>query len=310
MANKPYTQMDLITFQRRFGTEKACQKRLFLMKWPDGYRCPRCGCAHFYLIETRGLYECKECSHQTSLTAGTVMHRTRTPLVKWFWAIYLLSTDKRGHSSLSLSRKLGIGIKCAWTMQHKIRKAMGARDAEYQLAGLIQIDDAFFNGGTGKGGDKRGRGTRKVPVLVMAATRNDALTFAKMQILEHVDSKHVREALDRHVTPRQTIKSDGLPVFNVVTAMGHTHSQEVVYPKYPKQGSPNFDALKWVNILVSNAKAFILGTYHGVQKKHLQLYLDEFCYRFNRRFWAEQGFDRLLLACANTNAVTYSELRQ
>ena len=79
---------------------------------------------------------------------------------------------------------------------------------------------------------------------------------------------------------------------------------------YPKQGRPNFATLKWVNILVSNAKAFILGTYHGVQKKHLQRYLNEFCYRFNRRFWAEQGFDRLLLACANANTITYADLRQ
>jgi transposase-like protein len=235
------------------------------------------------------------------------MHKTRTPLVKWFWSIYLLSTDKRGYSALALSRKLDIGIKCAWTMLHKIRKAMEARDAEYQLAGLVQIDDVFFKGGVAKGGDKRGRGTSKVPVLVMAATRNDAVTFAKMEILERVDAEHVKSILDRHVSPNQSIKSDGLPVFNVVKGMGHTHQPEVVYPK---EGVPNHDALKWVNILVSNAKAFILGTYHGVMKKHLQRYLNEFCYRFNRRFWSDQGFDRLLLACANAKAITYSELRQ
>ncbi len=304
MSNKPYAQMDLITFQRRFGTEKACQKRLYLMKWPDGYRCPRCGCASSYQVETRGLYQCTACKHQTSLTAGTVMHKTRTPLVKWFWAIYLVSTDKRGYSAMALSRKLAIGLKCAWTMLHKIRRAMEARDAEYQLAGLIQVDDAFFKGGVNKGGDKRGRGTSKVPVLVMAATRNEAITFAKMEILQSVDGEHVQHILERHVKPGQHIKSDGLAVFNVVKGMGHAHSPEIVYPK---QGSPNFDALKWVNILVSNAKAFILGTYHGVQKKHLQRYLNEFCYR---RFWSDQGFDRLLLACANARTITYAELRQ
>jgi hypothetical protein len=192
-------------------------------------------------------------------------------------------------------------------MQHKIRKAMEARDAEYQLGGLIQVDDAFFNGGVGKGGDKRGRGTSKVPVLVMAAVRNDAVTFAKMEILERVDGEHVQDILERHVRPGQEIKSDGLSVFNVVKGMGHTHSPEVVYPK---GGSPNFAALKWINILVSNAKAFIVGTYHGVRRKHLQRYLNEFCYRFNRRFWPEQSFDRLLLACANANTITYAELRQ
>jgi len=307
MPHKPYAQMDLITFQRKFRNEAACRKRLFLMKWPDGYRCPRCGCSTYYHMENRGLYQCTACKHQTSLTAGTVMHRTRTPLVKWFWGIYLLSTDKRGYSALALSRKLNIGIKCAWMMLHKIRKAMEARDAEYQLAGLIQVDDAFFNGGVKKGGDKRGRGTSKVPVLVMAATHNEAVSFAKMEVLESVDGSHVQSILNRHVKQGQHIKSDGLSVFNVVKAMGHAHSPEVVYPK---QGKPNFDALKWVNILVSNAKAFILGTYHGVQKKHLQRYLNEFCYRFNRRFWLDQGFDRLLFACTNANTITYAELRR
>jgi hypothetical protein len=192
-------------------------------------------------------------------------------------------------------------------MQHKIRKAMEARDAEYQLGGLIQVDDAFFNGGVGKGGDKRGRGTSKVPVLVMAAVRNDAVTFAKMEILERVDGEHVQDILERHVRPGQEIKSDGLSVFNVVKGMGHSHSPEVVYPK---GGSPNFAVLKWINILVSNAKAFIVGTYHGVRRKHLQRYHNEFCYRFNRRFWPEQSFDRLLLACANANTITYAELRK
>ncbi len=303
---KPYIDMDLITFQRRFGTEKACRKRLFTLRWPEGFKCPRCGGHKEYFLEKRMLYQCVECKHQTSLTAGTVMHRTRTPLLKWFWAIYLVSTDKRGLSAMALSRKINIGLKCAWTMLHKIRKAMEARDAEYQLAGLIQVDDAFFKGGVSKGGDKRGRGTNKVPVLVMAAVRDEAITFAKMEVLDSVVGDNVKAALKRHVADAQRIKTDGLAVFNVVEEIGHEHTPEVIYPK---QGKPNYDALKWVNILVSNAKAFILGTYHGVMKKHLQKYLDEFCYRFNRRFWPGQGFDRLLLACSSIAPVTYAELR-
>lgn len=303
---KPYHDMDLITFQRRFGNEKACRKRLFELRWPEGFRCPRCGCHEAYHLENRSLFQCVECKFQTSLTAGTVMHRTRTPLVKWFWAIYLVATDKRGLSALALSRKIDIGLKCAWTMLHKIRKAMEARDAGYQLAGLIQVDDAFFNGGVKKGGDKRGRGTRKVPVLVMAATRKETITFARMEVLEKVDGDHIKAVLEKRVVGDQSIKTDGLPAFNVAKELGHEHIPVVVYPK---QGEPNYDVLKWVNILVSNAKAFILGTYHGVMEKHLQKYLDEFCYRFNRRFWPGQGFDRLLRACSSATPVTYAELR-
>ena len=302
----PYREMDLLTFQRRFATEDACRKRLFALRWPEGFRCPHCGCPGAYFLEKRMLYQCVACKHQTSLTAGTVMHRTRTPLVKWFWAIFLVSSDKRGLSALALARKIDIGLKCAWTMLHKIRKAMEARDAEYQLAGLIQVDDAFFKGGVKKGGDKRGRGTSKVPVIVMAAVKNEAVTFAKMQVVENVDGERIKAVLAEHVMPGQTIRSDGLPVYNIVEGLELVHDKHIIHPK---NAAPRFDVLKWVNILVSNAKAFILGTYHGVRKKHLQKYLDEFCYRFNRRFWPGQAFDRLLLACSNAKAITYAELR-
>lgn len=108
---KPYFDMDLITFQRRFGSEEACRKRLFELRWPEGFRCPRCGCQDAYYLEKRSLYQCIDCKFQTSLTAGTVMHRTRTPLVKWFWAIYLVATDKRGLSALALSRKVDLGLE-------------------------------------------------------------------------------------------------------------------------------------------------------------------------------------------------------
>ena len=303
---KPYCEIDLVAFQRKFATEKACRKRLFALRWPEGFLCPKCGDSEAYVLEKRLLYQCAKCKHQTSLTAGTIMHRTRTPLVKWFWAIYLVSTDKRGLSALALSRKIDIGLKCAWTMLHKIRKAMEARDAEYQLAGLIQVDDAFFKGGVNKGGDKRGRGTAKVPVIVMAAVKGEAVTFAKMEIVENVDGNKIKAALSKHVATGQTVRSDGLAAYNVVEELELAHDKQIVHPR---QGEPRFDVLKWVNILVSNAKAFILGTYHGVQKKHLQKYLDEYCYRFNRRFWPGQAFDRLLLACSRSGPMTYAELR-
>ena len=302
---KPYEEMSFLEFQEKYPDETACEDKLFSFRWPEGFVCPKCGGVDFYDLPKRALFQCKQCKYQASLTAGTVMHKTRTPLLKWFWAIYLTATDKRGLSALALKQKIGVGYKTAWTMLHKIRKAMEARDADYQLAGVIQADDAFFKGGVKKGGDKRGRGTSKVPVLVMAATRDKAITFAKMEVLDTVDGQNIEAALEKHVAENQTIVSDGLPAFNVAEKLGHEHVPEVVYPK---SGPPNYDVLSWVNILVSNAKAFILGTYHGVMKKHLQKYLDEFCYRFNRRWWPEQTFDRLLMACSKTTPVGYSEL--
>lgn len=169
------------------------------------------------------------------------MQRTRTPLVKWFWAIYLVAMDKRGLSALALSRKIDIGLKYAWSLLHKIRKAMEARDAGCQLAGLIQVDDTFFSGGVKKGGDNRGRGTSKVPVLVMAATRDEAITFAKMEVLENVDGDHIKDVLQKRVADSKSIKTDGLPAFNVAEQIGHEHIPVVVYPK---TGEPDDDVFK------------------------------------------------------------------
>jgi len=304
---KRYRDLDLISFQRKFNTERKCRKRLEELRWPEGFKCPKCGHNHAYFLEKRMLFQCGSCRFQTSLTAGTIMHKTRTPLLKWFWAIYLVSTDKRGLSALALSRKIDVGLKCAWSMLHKIRKAMVDRDSSYQLAGLIQADDAFFKGGVKKGGDKRGRGTSKVPVVVMASVKDDAVTFARMEVIEKVDHNEINNVLAAHIAAGQTVCTDGFQAFSFMDEVGMVHERHVLYHK---QKQTDHKILKWVNIVVSNAKAFILGTYHGVQKKHLQKYLNEFCYRFNRRFWPEQAFERLLAACVNAETVTFAELRQ
>src|SRR3974390_399424 len=148
--------LDLLEFQKKFRTEKACLKHLLQLRWPQGFRCPRCQHDRAYFHSTRHLYECQACSYQASLTAGTIFHKTRTPLRKWFWMIFLMGRQKSGASMLSLQRLLKIrDYKTVWTMGHKIRKAMADRDAAYQLAGLLEMDDTYF-GATKPG--KRGRG--------------------------------------------------------------------------------------------------------------------------------------------------------
>jgi len=157
--------LSLLQFQKKFGTEKACQKQLFRLRWPEGFKCPRCGHGKTYFHSTRHLYQCKSCGYQASLTAGTVFHKTRTPLTKWFWLIWLMGRQKSGISMLSMQRMLEIKTyKTVWTMGHKIRKALADRDAHYKLAGLIEMDDTYF--GAPKPG-KRGRGAAgKAKVVV------------------------------------------------------------------------------------------------------------------------------------------------
>ena len=150
---KPYKEMSLIQFQRRFRTEAACRDYLFKFKWPEGFVCPSCGHSAYYNLPKRNLFQCKACSHQTSVTTDTVMHKTRTPLRIWFWAIFLVANDKRGLSALQLSKNLDVSYYVAWTMLHKIRFGMKNRDSGYDLLGVIEMDDSFF--GSGRGGDKK-----------------------------------------------------------------------------------------------------------------------------------------------------------
>ncbi|MBF0488937.1 MAG: IS1595 family transposase [Nitrospirae bacterium] len=299
---KPYEDINLIEFQSKYKTEEDCEKRLFELRWPNGYECPRCGNKEYIYLPKRKLYECKnkDCYYQASVTAGTVMHRTRTPLLKWFWAIYLLVTDKRGLSALALSKKLAISTWVAWTMMHKIRKGMSDRDTDYKLAGIIEMDDSYF-GGT-REDDKRGRGTGKTAVLIEVATNDDAMNYAKMTVIDAVRGENILNTINGNVQPKQVFKTDGFSAYNIINTTDHQHQKKVV------KGKKAHTVLKWVHILASNAKSFLDGTYHVTGKKHLQRYLDEFCYRLNRRKWEGQLFDRLVTACACSPGVTWAEL--
>lgn len=188
-------------------------------------------------------------------------------------------------------------------MLHKIRRAMSKRDANYKLCGLIEMDDSYFGGS--KEGGKRGRGTAKAKVIVSVSTsKQENPMFAKMEVVDQIDQENIHDVASKEVAQGSTIKSDGLNVYSKLPEKGYFHTSIVV------KDTNICKALPWVHILVSNAKAFIAGTYHGLGRKHLQAYLDEFCYRFNRRFWEDQLFGRLLNACVSVQAMKFAELTQ
>jgi len=171
--------IDLLEWQKRFGTEEACGEALARQRWPEGFRCPRCGHDHGYAISTRHSHECSSCHYQASLTAGTLFHSTNLPLTKWFWAIYLMTSDKGGISALRLTKQIGVSWITAHRMLRKIRIAMGHRDSVYRLHDLVEIDDALVGG---RRPGKRGRGAEgKVPVLVAVKNRDSGAGFMAMQ---------------------------------------------------------------------------------------------------------------------------------
>lgn len=218
-----------------------------------------------------------------------------------FLAIYLCAEDKRGISALALKSKIGVAYFTAWTMMQKIRHAMGERERNSFLNGIVEIDEAFV--GAPIEGGRRGRGTDKTPILVSVSLSPDNKPqYARMEAVTVVDGLAIEDFLQNHVTKGSEVRTDGYSIYNAVAQQGYVHNRKL----YNAKTQP--EHLHWLHIIVSNVKSFINGTYHGLDKKHLQRYLNEFCYRFNRRWSNASLFSRLLNACASTNKFTYADV--
>jgi len=229
------------------------------------------------------------------------MHRTRTSLIIWFWAIYLLSNDRRGISASQLSKQFGISYPTAWLILHKIRKAMADRDKNYVLHKIVEMDETLIGASTE--GGKRGRGAKKTKVLAsVSLTKSGHPLYLKMRAIDDFKASTLSRAVSNTISPGTTISTDKFPSYNWLAKSGYNHLPE----KFSLVDSP--DHLKWLHTIISNVKAFIIGTYHGLCSKHLQSYLDEYSYRFNRRKFEGQLFNRLLNACISTATITYGEL--
>lgn len=275
-------------FRKQYETEEACREELFRLRFPDGFVCPRCGCREYYPIRKRNTCQCKSCRRQTSVTTGTVMHRTHLPLTNWFWAMYLCATDKRGISASHLQRLLDVCYETAWYLLARIRTAMGQRDANYVLSGLVEMDDCYL-GGPCSGG-KRGRGTDKAKVVVaLSKTEQGVPLFTHMQVVEDLETKTLQEFVNQHLAGGSTVQCDGFSSYKGLTGVNCD----------AKPFNPNNGDLKWLHKSISNLKAFLLGTYHGRCTK-LQSYLDEFCFRLNRRHHVHQLFPRLVRTVATS----------
>jgi len=281
-------QVSLLDWQKRFYSEHACEKVLIKIRWPDGFICPRCNSMKNSYITTRKVFQCSQCRHQVSITAGTLFHATNLPLVKWFWAIYLAASDKGGISALRLAKLIGVSWPTARNMLRKIRIAMADRDSVYKLSKLIEFDDAYIGG---KKPGKRGRGAGgKKPILVAVETRGTKAGFMAVEAVDTISKETVQKFLQNHIEPGQTVRTDAFPALNSVKEM-HNHQKKIV---------PAEEASEWlplVHVVIGNLKKFLNSTFHGVSFKYLQEYLDEFSYRFNRRFWEPELPFRLLNAC-------------
>src|SRR6266851_8541098 len=222
----------MLDFQRRFATEEACQDYLAACRWPDGFKCPRCGHARAYRIKEHRRWQCEACRYQTSLTAGTILHNTKTPLTRWFWAAYLAVTDTRGISALLVQRQLGLRrYETAWMLLHKLRRAMVNVSRE-PLHGEVELDDTWVGGPQqGLRGSRQLKGRKAALVVVAVEKRGTRTGRARMAVIPDFKATTLLAFIKQAIAPDSTIYTDGLKQFTGLSEAGYRHVPRVQPPR-------------------------------------------------------------------------------
>lgn len=274
-------------FQRRFATEEACIRYLVGVRWPNGFECPNCHGRKAWRVSPRS-YRCSGCRKEIFITAGTILHRSHLPLRYWFWAAYLMSTLTPGISALQLQKQLGIkSYKNALYLCRRLRKAMVNPERE-PLIGIVEVDD-FYVGGAEKG--TRGREVeRKVPCVAAVENRGDHTGRIRLSVIPDVTQSSLHSFVRKNIAPGSQINTDGWDGYWGLEAYGYRHC-----PKVQRTAERAAKILPWVHRGIGNLKTWLRGTHHGVDPDHLQSYLDEFTFRYNRRNYREHAFLSLLI---------------
>jgi transposase-like protein len=301
MEDYPRTLMEL---EARFATEEACREYLAQLRWPNGFACTRCDGAEAW-DTSRGLRVCTACGHQASVTAGTIFHGTRVPLVVWFRAIWWVTSQKNGASALGLQRVLGLGsYRTAWTWLHKLRRAM-VRPGREQLCGEVEVDETFL-GGLEPGGGRRHVGKKSL-VAVAAEVRGRAIGRIRLRRVRDSSANSLLPFVREVVAPGSVVVTDGLATYRGLPKLGYRHERRVVLGS----GEGAEALLPRVHRVASLLKRWLMGTHHGaVSGRHLEYYLDEFTFRFNRRSSHHRGklFYRLLQQAMAVEPAPYAAI--
>jgi transposase-like protein len=308
-VSRPAFPKTLAEFQAKFGSEEACAEYLAACRWPEGFVCPRCGHRRAYRLVRQRRWQCAACRHQVSLTAGTILDNTRTPLTVWFWAAYLLTTDKRGVSALLLQRQLALArYETAWVLLHKLRRAM-VNLAREPLRGEVQVDDAWVGGPqAGLRGSRQLKGRKAVLVIVAVEKRGRATGRARMTVIPDFKSTTLTSFLRRNVAPGSTVYTDGLKSFTGLAEAGFRHvARNQPLPTELRKGAKSVVPL--ADRAIGNLQQWLIGTYHGVSRAQLQVYLDEFVFRHNRRRQPMAAFQTLLGLATGRNPTPYKRIR-
>jgi len=303
MEDYPRNQAE---FECRFSTEAACEAYLLRLRWPDGFVCPRCS-GHQGWVTQRGLVMCKDCGYQSSLRAGTIFEGSRRPLGLWFRAMWYLTGAKNGASAVTIQRVLGLGsYQTAWTWLHKLRRAMVTPGRE-RLQGDVEVDETFL-GAPEEG--RHGRRMLRKTMVVVAAERN-ATWIGRIRMRRVHDGKagSLHPFVLDCIEPGSTLYTDDWQGYAGLDSKGYQRQST----RIARSGKTASEVLPGVHRVVSLLKRWLMGTHQGaVSHQHLDYYLDEFTFRFNRRTSGSRGklFYRLMENAVRVPPTSYQSLIQ
>jgi len=294
-------------FDDLYGTAPLCHAALVRWRWPKGFECPDCQGREHCIVKrgARSLYQCNACRKQTSVKAGTIFEASKLPLRLWFKAMYLMTQSKKGISSIELGRRLGVTQTTAWTLKHKLAQVMIERNAAKRLEGEVQMDDAYI-GGLHQGTFGRGAAGKTPFVAAVSVTGDGKPDQIMLRRVAGFSKIAIAKLAGTAFAPGVHAVSDALRCFPAVTAAGCTHTAIKTGSGAKAAKNPRF---KWVNTVLGNIKAAMVGTYRAVRAKHVPRYLAEFEYRFNRRYRLETMIGRLAYVSLRTPPMPYRLLK-
>ncbi|MEI6349465.1 MAG: IS1595 family transposase [Candidatus Berkelbacteria bacterium] len=291
-------------FVEMFPDNIACAAFMEKLRWPNGFICPRCNVASKPWYQTRNRLVCPHCRFQTSVCAGTIFEKTRTPLITWFEAAWHVTTAKNGLSAKTLERTLGTTYRVAWAMLQRFRIAMVRSEREL-LSGVIEVDETFV-GGVGLG-SKRGRGTDKCIIAVAVEVKSPkGFGRVRLRYIPDASGDNLISFVSDSVLPGSTIHTDGWNGYNRLSEAGYHHIKTI-----QSESESTHVSMKGVHRIAALLKRWILGTHQGsITSEHLQSYLEEYTFRFNRRASSSRGlvFYRLIEQSVNANQITEADL--
>ena len=304
--------MNLFDFSERFMSEEDCINHFKEVRIKLGVVCRECQSKEHYWKKDRLAFQCKQCGCRVALRSGTVMENSRLPYMYWFKAIHLLTATKKTFSANEIQRQLKHNrYEPIWSMLHLIRRAMGKRDNKYNLTEFIEIDEGFFE--TIKQSDenevirkKRGRGSQKqAKVLVLIESKpikekpekykhkpDRQVGYLKMIVMHDLQAESINKEVVKNVDKEAIVLSDAYAGYNRLEEIIKEH--EIINTSQIKE---SHKVLPWVHSAIGNAKKIFQGIYHSNHEAYLQNYLNEYCYKYNRRYFGENLFERLLIAC-------------